>query len=127
MKFEVKKLVRDKVADIVAEQGRKPMSRQLENEEFISELKKKLAEETAELPGTKPEDILDELADIQEVLNVLLSVLGISREDLDRARETKNNKVGDFDKRIFLETVELDPDSKWVSYYREKGFRELKD
>lgn len=97
------KLVRDKIPEIIKKNGQKPITRILNDAEYLQELTVKLREETDEFAA---EPSLEELADIQEVVLGLLEVLGASVESLEKIRTDKASKRGVFKKRIFLEAVE---------------------
>jgi len=97
------KLVRDNIPEIMINNGAKPVTRILSNEEYLLELNKKLLEEVNEY--LESEDVL-EIADIEEVLLAILKVKGVSKEKFDLLRIEKVNKRGAFDKKIFLESEE---------------------
>lgn len=97
------KLVRDKIPEIAVVNGQTPVTRQLDDEEYQSELHKKLQEEVTEYL----EDVnAEELADILEVVYALGVRLGVSPEELEQLRVQKAEKRGGFEKRIFLESAE---------------------
>lgn len=100
------KLVRDKIPNIIKNNGGEPYTRILSNDEYIENLKKKLIEECNEVVSTKTkEDTLEELADTFEVVRSLAKALGYSYENLIDAVENKATKRGGFNKKIFLEKV----------------------
>lgn len=96
------KLVRDKIPQIIKDNGEEPKLHTLNNREFFEELINKLHEETTEFEEAKN---LDELADIIEVIYALAEVLGYQISDLEAARITKAHKRGGFKQKIFLESV----------------------
>ena len=93
------KLVRDKIPEIMIGKGCKPVTRILNNEEYILELNKKLLEEVNEY--LESGEVL-ELADITEVLLAILKHKKSSFEEMNKIREKKANKRGSFDNKIFL-------------------------
>jgi len=97
--MEYHKLVRDKIPELIEEQGEKAVIRVLDTEEYIQCLEKKLDEETAEYHESKS---LEELADILEVVFALAEAGGHSKEELMSAYGTKNAQRGGFARRIFL-------------------------
>ena len=127
--FKMKKLVRDKIVEKIEKRGNKVDSRILNDKEYIDELKTKLKEELTELDevnfGDK-ENFKNELADIQLLIDCLLKANNISKKDLLEFQKEKSDKVGGFDKRIFVETVILQDNDDWVEYYIKKGFEEIK-
>lgn len=97
-----KKLVRDNIPEIIKADGRKPVTRILDEDEYLKELIEKLKEETEELEADLS---VEELADIQEVLFAILDVFKTSRKELEKVRTQKAKNRGGFTKRIFLERV----------------------
>ncbi|HEX7632925.1 MAG TPA: nucleoside triphosphate pyrophosphohydrolase [Candidatus Saccharimonadales bacterium] len=97
------KLVRDKIPEIIAAQGKALKTRVLTDEEHLEALVKKLEEEYQEF---KADLNVEELADLQEVLFGLADALNISREELEKVRAEKAAKRGAFTQKIFLEHAE---------------------
>ena len=96
------KLVRDKIPEIIMNDNRMPITRVLDNEEYIKELNKKLQEEVSEY---LEDDNVEELADIVEVVYGILNAKNISIEEFEKIRIKKVNERGAFYKKIFLEKV----------------------
>lgn len=92
------KLVRDKIPAIILADGKKPMTRILDTEEYLEELDKKLNEEIAEYQADKS---IEEMADVLEVLFAICEARGHSVEELMAVREEKREKRGGFEERIF--------------------------
>ena len=100
------KLVRDNIPDIIHNNGEKPITRILSNEEYKQELEKKLYEEYQEvLATTTPEDRVEELADMLEIIISLAKLENKSLDDIVAVADSKREKRGGFDKKIFLEKV----------------------
>ena len=97
------KLVRDKIPDIIKADGKKPMTRLLDDNEYLKELIKKLKEEADEFEA---EPSVEELADIKEVIIAIREALGVNTADLEGIRRRKAAINGRFKKKIFLESVE---------------------
>lgn len=98
------KLVRDKIPEIILKNGETPLYHILDDEEYQKELINKMMEEYTEVKNAKNrEEILEECADLLEVILAYLKVYGYSLEDLNQARTLKRDKRGGFDKKIFLE------------------------
>ena len=105
--MEMNKLVRDKIPDIIRKNGDIPFYHTLNEEEYISAIKTKMAEEYQEILDAKTkEETLEECADLLELLFALTTANGYQEEDLLNARVLKREKRGGFDKRIFLEKTE---------------------
>jgi len=116
-KFKFQKIVRDKIVDGIINEGNKPNYKVLSNDEFIKELKLKLLEEAKELPEAKNDEIIGELADIQEIIDNLLEELKLSQEQLNQAQEKKNEKAGSFKKKHYIEDVVTQDKSERIKYY----------
>ena len=97
------KLVRDNIPEIMINKGCKPVTRVLNDQEYLTELNKKLLEEVNEY---LEDNNIEELADIREVFNSILKAKGITEEELETVRIEKANKRGSFNNKIFLEYEE---------------------
>ena len=93
------KLVRDKIPEIIAQQGESANIRILSDKAYTAALEQKLDEETAEFHKEKN---LEELADILEVVYALAENMGHTKEDLYRVYDKKHEDRGGFRERIFL-------------------------
>lgn len=98
------KLVRDKIPEVIAADNRLAKTRILNDDEYLSELEKKLDEEVAEFHESKD---IEELADILEVVFALSAAQGVDIKELRRKTRIKYAQRGGFDKRIFL--IETEP------------------
>lgn len=96
------KLVRDKIPEIINKDNRKPITRVLNNEEYLSELNKKLQEEMKEY---LEDNNIEELADIVEVVYGILNAKNVKLEEFENIRKAKVDKRGAFQEKIFLEKV----------------------
>lgn len=94
------KLVRDKIPEIIEKDNCIPITRILNDEEYIKELNKKLKEEINEY---LEDDNTEELADVVEVIMQFLDSKNINIEDFEKIRKTKVEKRGAFKNKIFLE------------------------
>lgn len=97
------KLVRDKIPQVIEEDGRKCETSIVPKEQLLPLLEEKLKEEVNEFIQDKN---LEELADIMEVVFGLAENLGYSEEDLLKKREEKKEARGGFKEGVFLKTVE---------------------
>ena len=97
------KLVRDNIPNIISENGEKPITRVLTDEEYIRELNLKIEEEVKEY---LLDFSVEELADIEEVIRAILDYKNVSYEEFENVRLNKVNKRGAFKEKIFLERVE---------------------
>lgn len=97
-----KKLVRDGIPDKIRRNGEEPITRILDENEYLDELVKKLKEEVDEFSESRS---IEELADIKEVFIAIRETLGIHSGELEDARRAKAKKYGRFKKRIYLEGI----------------------
>ncbi len=97
------KLVRDLIPEIISVEGKTCITHIAGDEEYERELLKKLSEEVKEfLEGPCEEEI----ADILEVLDGLVELLGFSHESIERIKAEKKRERGGFVERIILGSVE---------------------
>lgn len=93
------KLVRDRIPDMIRQNGEKSVVRVLEDQEYRHCLEQKLDEEVGEFHQDRN---LEELADILEVVYALAESLGASTEELLEIYQTKHQQRGGFKERFFL-------------------------
>lgn len=108
------KLVRDNMPDLIKAKGEEcdavPV---VDQQEFLQELFKKVKEEAGSLAKPKNrEDFLQSYADLMVVLETLIKEMNITNEELERARQTNNQKKGGYEQRLFLRWSE---DTKYTS------------
>ena len=96
---EYNKLVRDRIPQIIADQGERPITRILNKEEYDCCLNAKLDEEVAEFHRDRN---AEELADILEVVFALAEHIGCDRDRLMEVYDRKHEARGGFRDRIFL-------------------------
>lgn len=97
------KLVRDNIPAIIAQQGKKAITRQASNLEFIHLLFIKLQEEIVEFAHNPN---AEELADIMEAILALGEIWGISEASIQKARLAKRQTNGAFMNKTILIDVE---------------------
>lgn len=103
MRKDYYKLVRDRIPEIIENEGRTVHVHVLDDKQMITCLENKLQEEVNEYIKDRS---VEELADILEVIYALCMMKGISKEELERTRTIKEIARGSFDEKIFLEYVE---------------------
>ena len=102
------KLIRDRIPEIIVNDGEEPEIRKLSQKEFKIELKKKVLEEAKELlQAESKEEILNEIVDIQELLDWLAKEFKISPYSIRNKKLKKNKERGGFAKRLFLVKTRL--------------------
>lgn len=101
------KLVRDKIPQVIETHGLQFETRILSEEEYKTEVAKKFAEELCEFEETdSPQDAVEELADILELIHAAAELNGSSFTEVEEVRAKKAEKRGGFKERIFLIEVE---------------------
>lgn len=101
------KLVRDLIPKVIQDAGQVCHTRFLGEEEYITELNKKMHEELAEYEAAEnAEDAIEELADLLELIHAAASYYEITFDELEKIRAQKAEKRGGFEERIFLVDVE---------------------
>ena len=96
------KLVRDKIPDIIGAQGKRPIIRTLDSDEFSKRLRIKFFEEIQEFLSNES---IEELVDIFEVMLAILDDHKVPFDVFEKMREEKAEKNGQFKKKIFLASV----------------------
>lgn len=97
------KLVRDKITDTLDAKGVSYEARGLDDAEFETELLKKATEEAAELAAAASRDeLVKELADLEDVLEEVKALQDITPEELAAAKEAAHQKKGGFIRRSYL-------------------------
>lgn len=101
-----RKLVRDRIPGIIQSEGRRPVTRVLDEASYRQALLAKLVEEAQEASHATAADLPGELADVLEVLRALTVAAGMPWPQLLALAEQKRSQRGGFTRRIFLESVE---------------------
>lgn len=96
------KLVRDRIPEIIASDGKTCVCETLSDEDYLRLLDAKLTEELSEYQESHS---LEELADLLEVLRAVAVARGWTWEELERVRQEKASKRGGFEKKILLREV----------------------
>ncbi|HEY2356638.1 MAG TPA: nucleoside triphosphate pyrophosphohydrolase [Phenylobacterium sp.] len=118
LRFKVDKLIRDKLPAMMQAQGLKVFTRRLDDAEFIARLKDKLVEEAIEArSATSRTDLIDELADLGEVVVALAQAAGVTQQEIEARRLAKRHERGGFDARVHNAAVEGDEASAGIAYY----------
>lgn len=102
---EYPKLVRDKIPQIIAaHDNRKAATRVLaDDNEFSFFLLKKVLEEAEELSkSTTDSNLVEEIADLYEVIDALLKSKGMTHEEVRKVQDEKRSKRGGFEERLLM-------------------------
>ncbi len=98
--MQYNKLVRDKIPEIISAKGDNSTWHIADSEEYELKLHEKLREEVDEFLKSEDEE---EIAEILEVLDAIITQHEFSKEDIMMAKDFKKAKRGGFEKRIILE------------------------
>ena len=99
-----RKLVRDRIPDIIRAEGRQPVVEVLGADQRHQALLAKLVEEAAEAAADGA-DLPEELADVLEVVRALAAELGLSLVDVTELADRKRAARGGFEGGLFLVEV----------------------
>jgi predicted house-cleaning noncanonical NTP pyrophosphatase (MazG superfamily) len=119
--FYLRKLVRDQVLQRCLDDPQFVTDYTvLEPRDFKRSLIEKIHEEADEIPllDTKDDEVLAEIADVQEVIDALTTSYGYSKADVQQAQAKKVAKNGAFEKRAFVTSFTIEGDNEWTDYFR---------
>ena len=106
-KFLQNKLWRDKMPDIKRAVGSIVHVKDLDDAEYALQLRIKLTEETAEVcVAQSRSELVEELADVLEVIDALCAMHKIAPEDVKIAQVKKREEKGGFYQRAFVTIAE---------------------
>ena len=105
--MKIDKLVRNKIPQLIEAEGLKVKTVKVKDEELKEYLKYKLLEEVIELfRATTKAEIIEELADVYEVLTEYQEVCDIDPKKVGTKRMWKFTQKGDFSDHIVLFEVD---------------------
>lgn len=117
--FQFNKMIRDDMIAMYEAIGQKATYRTLKGKELVTATIQKIIEEAKEIPADGDrQTILKEIADVKQGLIDLQTHFAISDEEVEQARGKKLTEKGGFARGVFVETLTLDDNDKWVVYYR---------
>jgi len=96
------KLVRDRIPEIIENEGKSCKTEILSDEEYLKMVDAKLDEELAEY---HKDQNIEELADLMEVIYAAAEARGYTIEQIEEVRIKKREKRGGFKEKIFLKEV----------------------
>ena len=98
-----RKLVRDKIPQIIEGSGKTCVTRSLSDAEYLAALDAKLQEELNEYQA---DNSMEELADLLEVMMAVVAARGHDFAEVEAIRRRKAEERGGFSDRIWLESVQ---------------------
>lgn len=115
--FRQDKLIRDKMPEIMAELGSVVHTVVLDDLQFDEQLRIKLIEEAHEVQAAQTrKELVAELADLYEVMDALLQLHVIDREEVLAEQNIKRDKRGGFAQRTYSTIAQHPEGSAQVSY-----------
>lgn len=117
-RFSCEKLARDNVIAQCLKQGIKVSCQKLDRAAHIHALKQKLLEESEEVVDAfEKEDVIEELADVQEVILALMQILDISAQDIEKLQTKKRLEMGSFMQGIYVHHMDVASDSPRLNHF----------
>lgn len=116
-RFGFNKLTRDFVKKNFDEAGAPIKCEKLTGDALLKALKEKLLEEAQEVLDAKNQsELIEELADVQEVMQVLIKKASISTQEIADVQEKKRNKKGSFENGLFIYYGDIPVGNYWHEY-----------
>ncbi len=117
-RFKLGILVRDLRPDKLRESGITVKSKTLTDEQYFSELLRKVVEEANEVAQAKNVDeLISEIGDLQAVIKAIADYKKISSKQIENAAQNKRLNLGEFKEKQFIEYVEMDETNPDLNYY----------
>jgi predicted house-cleaning noncanonical NTP pyrophosphatase (MazG superfamily) len=123
-KFTFNKLVRNKIPSLMSNQGVEIIGRTVDISEYLEQLKAKIYEEAKEVMLTQnKEQLIEELADLTEVISALSEVASISESEITKARLTKSNQKGLFSPSHYIDHILVQNDNvEVIKFLEDRGY-----
>ena len=96
------KLVRDRVPEIIATEGRTCATEKMSDDEYRTALLAKVVEEAQEISNAPADKLIVEIADLLEVLDALMEINGFQPDDVRGVQQQRREERGGFSKQIKL-------------------------
>lgn len=117
--FRCDKLGRDKGLEGFKKEGVKPQYKILSGKQLYDALLLKLVEESDEVRDARNrKELIEELADVLEVIDALCKTQGISMEEIVPIKQAKHQERGGFETGLYIETVHVDDNNPKVEHFR---------
>jgi predicted house-cleaning noncanonical NTP pyrophosphatase (MazG superfamily) len=118
-RFRAEKLVRNKTNERLSAKNVFMKYHIADTEEYKKLLGMKLIEEATEVITAKNTDeMINELADVLEVLHCMIAAHNLSLETVEISRQEKLKTRGSFDDRICSEYVDIDESHPLYAHYK---------
>ncbi|HBL98981.1 TPA: hypothetical protein DDZ86_05060 [Candidatus Dependentiae bacterium] len=118
-RFKIEKLVRDHIEDLFNNSGAVQVNKTiLTDKQFLLCLRDKISEEAQEVVNaTTAAELVDECADLMEVIGALLALHQKTWKDVQDARTRKALTRGLYKNRLYINSVDLPDGSEATRYY----------
>lgn len=118
-RFLFNKLARDKAVERLEAQGAVVKHKTLkDNEEYLEAITQKIVEELEEVfDSQSQEELMVELADLEEVLDAFKKLVNIDQKDIIAIRKAKAAERGLFEKRVFVDYADVPESATEVLEY----------
>ncbi len=94
----------------------------LNDEAFGRALRAKLVEECSEVRlALSKDELIEELADLQEVIEVLLQLHAIQKSDIEMVQLKKREAKGGFEGRVFVSEINFEDENPIAQYYQKNS------
>ena len=102
MRKQYNKLVRDRIPEIIARDGREYETVTLSEDQYREALRAKLMEEAKEVAVAEPDRLITELADVYEIMDAIMAAYQIERDLVLAEQDQRRVARGGFEKRLLL-------------------------
>ncbi|CAD5979936.1 hypothetical protein PCC9214_04580 [Planktothrix tepida] len=102
MRRDYNKLVRDRIPELIQKSGYQCDITTLSETEYRQALRDKILEEAQEVVQASDQELVQELADLLEVVEALMESYGIENERILLERDHKRAEKGGFEHKIKL-------------------------
>jgi predicted house-cleaning noncanonical NTP pyrophosphatase (MazG superfamily) len=102
MRRDYNKLVRDRIPEIIRSGGKQCGIETMPEAEYRQALLQKLVEEAQEARQAAPDELITELADLQEVIAALLAAWHIFPDKVQQIQDQRRAERGGFEQRLKL-------------------------
>lgn len=102
----INKLVRDRIPEIIADEGRQCHTEIMPDDVYRHALLAKLIEEAQEAADAEDNELAKELADLYEVIDAVIVAFGLDKDAVLAIQQKRRDERGGFEKRIQLVWME---------------------
>ena len=102
MRLDYNKLVRDRIPEIIQSSGKRYAIDTMPVEEYRQALLEKLVEEAQEARLAQADELIVELADIQEVIHAVMAAWQINPGQAQQIQRQRQAERGGFEQRLKL-------------------------